>query len=140
MPLAKCARCEKLFAKVTNDICPSCVPLEELDHEKIRGCLSDHPDLSAEGLSEMTGVSLACIMRMIDQGLVTNSLFTGTVKCGKCGAPAISPSKRLCHACLEEMNQRVAKHRGQIEQQQRKQVRIGEFATVRRSIDEKRRH
>ena len=139
MPLAKCERCAKLFAKTNHPLCPNCVPEEEQDFEKVRTCLGEHPDLSAEAISELTGVSLQCVMRMIDQGLVTNSLFTGTVKCGKCGAPAISPSKRLCNACLEEMNQRVARQRSELQERQRKQVKIGEFASVRETIEEKRR-
>ncbi len=139
MPLAKCDRCEKLFAKTDNPICPKCGPDEERDHEAVRTCLNDHPNLSAEAISEMTGVAIKCVMRMIDQGLVTNSIFTGAVKCGKCGAPAISASKKLCNACLEEMNRRVAKQRGQLEQHAAKSVRVGEHTTVRQAIEEKRR-
>ncbi len=139
MPLAKCERCEKLFAKTDNPICPHCVPDEERDHEAVRSCLSEHPNLSAEAISELTGVAVKCVMRMIDQGLVTNSIFTGAVKCGKCGAPAISSSKKLCNACLEEMNRRVAKQRGQLEQHTAKAVRVGEGLSVRKTIEEKRR-
>lgn len=139
MPLAKCERCEKLFAKTDNPICPNCVPDEERDHETVRSCLSEHPNLSAEAISELTGVAVKCVLRMIDQGLVTNSIFTGAVKCGKCGAPAISASKKLCNACLEEMNRRVAKQRSQLEQHTAKAVRVGEGLSVRRTIEEKRR-
>lgn len=139
MPLAKCERCEKLFAKTDNAICPNCVPDEERDHEAVRSCLSEHPNLSADAISELTGVSVQCVLRMIDEGLVTNSIFTGAVKCGKCGAPAISASKRLCNGCLEDMNRRVAKQRGQLQQQAAKVVRVGEGQTVRQAIEEKRR-
>ena len=140
MPLAKCDRCDKLFAKTDTPICPKCVPDEEKDHEAVRSCLNEHPNLSAEAISELTGVTIKCVMRMIDEGLVTNSLFTGAMKCGKCGAPAISASKKLCNACLEEMNRRVAKQRSQLEQQTVKSVRVGEHATVRQTIEEKRRN
>jgi ribosomal protein L37E len=139
MPLAKCERCEKLFAKTDNPICPNCVPDEERDHEIVRSCLSDHPNLNAEAISELTGVSIQCVLRMIDQGQVTNSIFTGAIKCGKCGAPAISASKKLCNACLEEMNRRVAKQRMQLQEQAMKVSRSGDGVTVRQMIDEKRR-
>jgi hypothetical protein len=105
----------------------------------VRECLSAQPDLAAEAIHEITGVSIACILRMIDQGVVTSNLLTGTVKCGKCGAPAIGPSKRLCHACLDQMNQQVAKQRSALQQTQRKHVPIGEAARVHRTIEEKRR-
>jgi hypothetical protein len=139
MPLAKCDRCGKLFAKTESGICPNCIPDEERDHEAVRTCLNEHPNLSAEAISELTGVAIKCVMRMIDQGLVTNSIFTGAVKCGKCGAPAISASKKLCNACLEEMNRRVAKQRSEISKHASKVVKVGEHVPIRETLDEKRR-
>lgn len=139
MPLAKCVRCEKLFDKLNHPVCPACMPEEEEDYEKVRECLADHPEMSAEGISEITGVEIPCVMRMLDQGMISNTLFTGTIKCGRCGAPAISPSKRLCNGCLEKLNQQVARQRSQIQTRQRKRVQIGEYGGIRETIEEKRK-
>ena len=139
MPLAKCERCEKLFSKFDSPICPACAPEEEKDHEAVRLCIADHPDLNVETIAELSGVSVQCVMRMIDQGLVVTSLSKGTMKCGKCGAPAISASKKLCSSCLEEMNRNVAKQRSQLGEIARKQVQIGEHQTVRQAIEAKRK-
>lgn len=139
MPLAKCVRCEKLFDKTNHPVCSPCMPSEEEDYERVRECLNEHPEMSAEGISEVTGVDIQCVMRMLDQGMISNTLFTGTVKCGQCGQPAISPSKRLCNGCLEKLNQKVARQRSQIQLQQKKRVQIGEYGGVRQALEEKRR-
>lgn len=138
MPLAKCARCDKLFEKTAFPVCITCMPAEESDYEAIRECLKDHPEMTVEIISETTGVTLACVMRMLEQGLIVNEATVGISRCGRCGAPAISATKKLCNGCLEEMNREVAKQRHLAQAHRRKEVRIGEFSTVRESMDSKR--
>jgi hypothetical protein len=138
MPLAKCVRCEKLFSKTISPVCPSCLPEEEKDQEKIRTCLNENPNISAEMVSEKTGVSVQCVMRMIDVGMVVSGVDIKLLKCGKCGAPAISASKRLCQACLDEMNRNVAKQRIQMQQQARKHSGTDDNSSVRESLGNKR--
>jgi len=139
MPLAKCVRCEKLFDKKDKSVCPACQPDEETDYELVRECLAENPDFSAEAVAEATGVSVNCVSRMIDEGLIVNTAALGEIKCGRCGAPAISASKKLCHGCLEKMNQNVAKQRTQLELARKKSVQIGEYAGVRETIEAKRK-
>lgn len=140
MPLAKCVRCNNLFDKLTNPVCPACVPEEESDFDKVRAVLDDHPDLGAEALAEMADVSVPLVMRMLDQGLVTNTSLSGTsTKCGRCGAPAISASKKLCHSCLEKLNQNVMKQKHKIALSQSKEVEVGGASSVRKMLEEKRR-
>ncbi len=138
MPLARCARCEKLFEKTALPVCLNCMPAEEGDYEKIRECLKDHPEMTVEFISETTGVTLSCVMRMLEQGLIVNEKTVGISRCGRCGAPAISATKKLCNGCLEEMNREVAKQRHLAQTHRRKDVKIGEFSTVRESMDSKR--
>ncbi len=139
MPLAKCVRCSNLFDKLKNPICPACQPDEDADFEKVRAVLDEHPDLGAEAVAELADVTVALVMRMLDQGMVTNtSLSGGGAKCGRCGAPAISASKKLCHSCLEELNQKVLKQKRKIAISQSKEVEVGGASTVRQMIEEKR--
>ncbi len=140
MPITKCVRCEKLFNKTTVPICPQCVPDEDADVERIRECLDQNPDVNAEMVSEMTGVDIKCVVRMIDLGVLSNVSISGTgVKCGQCGAPAISPSKKLCQACLEKLNQKMIQARKTIQFDQKKKVQVGDFSSVRQSLDDKRK-
>lgn len=139
MPLAKCVRCDNLFDKGENPVCPPCKPDEESDFDKVRQCVEEHPDLSAEAVSELADVPLKVVMRMIDQGAVTNvSSLMGRPKCGRCGADAISASKKLCHTCLEMLNQSVLKEKRSIQIDKKKKVEVGEATTVRQMIDDKK--
>jgi predicted amidophosphoribosyltransferase len=138
MPLSKCPRCEKLFNKTDEGVCPACCEEEEKDFETIRNCLDDHPEMNAERIAETTGVDIRCVMRMLDRGLIANVALADAVKCGQCGAPAISHSKRLCQACLEKLNQKMLHARKTVQVTPKKQVQVGEYMSVRKTLDEKR--
>lgn len=140
MPLAKCVRCEDLFDKGDNSVCPACRPDEDCDFEKVRACLEGHPEISAEAVAELAEVPLKVVMRMVDQGAVTNvSALEGTPKCGRCGADAISASKKLCNACLEKLNRNVLEQKRQISITQKREVEVGAASTVRQMLQDKRR-
>ncbi len=116
------------------------MPEEEADYEKVRAVIDEHPDLSSEAVAELSDVSLKLVLRMLDQGLVTNtSLSGGSATCGRCGAPAISASKKLCHSCLEKLNQNVMKQKQKVAIAQSKEVEIGGASSVRQMLEEKRR-
>lgn len=139
MPLAKCERCDDLFDKYQNAVCPACMPEEEEEFDSIRDCLRENPDMSADGLAELAGVELKVVKRMLDQGLISSTVAVGEVKCGRCGAPAISHTKKLCHSCLEDLNRGVAKQRKSIAMGSKKKAEIGEYGSVRQLLDKKRR-
>ncbi len=140
MPLAKCIRCDNLFDKMKHPVCAACLPDEENDYEKVRDVVDEHPDLSAEVVAELADVGLQVVMRMMDQGLVTNtSQLGGGSKCGRCGAPAISASKKLCHSCLEKLNQNVLRQKQEVSITKKKDVELGGASTVRDMIEQKRR-
>ncbi len=140
MPLAKCVRCDNLFEKSDNPVCTPCKPDEEADFEKVRECLNEHPDLSAEAVAELADVPLKVVMRMVDQGAVTKvSAIDGTPKCGRCGADAISFSKKLCHSCLEELKQRVLKQKHEISLGKKKLVEVGRSSRTHQMLEQKRR-
>ncbi|GMV92695.1 MAG: hypothetical protein KJ060_05815 [Candidatus Hydrogenedentes bacterium] len=125
MALASCQRCKKLFEKVRSSICPNCEDLEEDDYEKIRQALVEHPNSTAEQLSDETGVSIECVLRLLAQGRIETSAANKGVKCGRCGAPAISVSKKLCEACLQKLNAELAQQQGKIKLPKKKQLEVG---------------
>ena len=139
MALTTCPRCKKLFDKTCAAVCVHCQSAEDADFDKIRGLLDQTPNLNAEQVAEEAQVSLECVLRMLEEGLIASVSLMEQVKCGRCGAPAISMSKKLCQACLEELNAKVAQAQGKIKIGQKKQVQIGEYLQARRALEEKRR-
>jgi len=125
MALASCQRCKKLFEKLRSPVCPNCEDLEDEDYEKIRQALVDHPNSSAEQLAEVTGVTIDCVLRLLAQGRIETTSANKGVKCGRCGAPAISVSKKLCEACLQKLNAQLAQQQGKIKLPKKKSIEVG---------------
>lgn len=134
----KCVRCGRLFAKLESPVCLACVPAEDEDFFKIRALLQTVPGLNAEQLSEEAGVDLACVLRMIDQGLVSQISMGDAVHCGRCGAPAISLSKRLCESCLTQLDRECAEAMRELRDRIAAAPPV-EIHEVRRAVEEKRR-
>jgi len=139
MPLATCPRCKKMFNKVKSSVCPKCQEAESADCDKIRSVLDARPNLNAEQVAAEADVDVHVITRMLDDGLISNVSLSEQVKCGRCGAPAISRSKKLCQACLEKLNAEVAQAQAQMKLSDRKKVQVGEFLHARKAFDQRRR-
>lgn len=138
MPLAKCARCEKMFDKQASVVCPRCQSAEDADYDKIRRVLDDSPNMNAEQVAQTANVELSVVLRMLDEGFLANATI-GQIKCGRCGAPAISASKKLCQACLEKLNAQVATAQAKIKLPDKKPAEVNEYSNVRKLLQEKRR-
>lgn len=138
MPLANCPRCGRLFNKMRTPICRDCEPDEEADFEKIRQSLADQPDQSAEEVAKNAGVTPECVLRLLDEGRIANVALSQSVKCGRCGEPAISFSKRLCQACLNKLSMELAAEQAKIVLPPRRGLTTNE-RTVRDAVDEKRK-
>lgn len=130
MPISKCDRCGKIFDKVRAPICPACEPLEEEDYETVRKALVEKPGQSAEDLAEATGVTLECVLRLLSSGRIETTSANLGVKCGRCGAPAISISKKLCESCLQKLNADLALQQSKIKLPKRKGIELGTALNV----------
>lgn len=106
--LAKCARCDKLFNRVVSEVCTHCQPAEDLDFSRIQDVLSRESQLNAEEVAHEAGVGLDCVLRMLREGRIDNIAQENNATCGRCGAPAISSSKRLCQRCLVNLDRECA--------------------------------
>lgn len=140
MGFQECPRCSLVFQKVRSAVCPRCLDDEDKDYDRIRETLSHSPDLNAEQVAEEAEVDVTVVLRMVEEGFITNVDLGGTAKCGMCGAPAISLAKKLCQACLEKLDTQVAKTQSKISLGDRKQVEVGEvMMNVRKTLDGKRK-
>ncbi len=140
MPLAKCARCKKPFQKLRSPVCPACLDAEDADYDKVKQVLEREPNLNAEQVAEKAEVEIACIWRMLDQGLIASeSTIAGTVRCGRCGAPAISAGKKLCEACLNKLNAEAVAAQANLRSKKKTPQVSGEPVSARAAIEKKRR-
>ncbi len=141
MPLSSCARCGRMFNKATVSVCPACLPAENADTEKVREVLAEHDNLNAEQVAEMADVDLEVVQRMMKDGIVSVvSLDASEIKCGRCGAPAISAAKKLCQSCLEKLNTEMVKAQTSIRLGDKKDVAIGSaYGGVHQYLKDKRR-
>lgn len=139
MPLTTCPRCKKIFDKMNASVCPKCQEAENEDYDRIRSVLDAKPNLNAEQVAAEAEVDIQVVTRMLDDGLIANISLSDEVKCGRCGAPAISRSKKLCQACLEKLNVEVARAQAGVKLSERKKVQVGEFLHARKAFDQKRR-
>ncbi len=139
MPLATCPRCKKIFEKTRVLVCGKCQDDENADYDKIRSILERNPNLNAEQAAEEAEVPVQCVTRMMQEGLISNVVLSGSVKCGRCGAPAISLSKKLCQGCLEKLNAEVASAQSKIKLSQKKNVQVSEYLHARKAFEDKKR-
>ncbi len=139
--IKKCGRCGKIFSSFTAKVCLACEPAEEEDYSRIRELLRETPGLSAEDVAEGARVTLECVLRMLETGRIQNEVFSDPVKCGRCGAPAISLRARLCQACLSKLDSECLKAMSELKASIH--PKAGDVKTetheVRRAVDEKRR-
>lgn len=102
-----CPRCEQPYFKLGVQVCPKCQGDEEADYAKINNVLATAPGLDADAVAEEAGVRLACVLRMLKSGRI-QAVADEPAICGRCGAPAISHSKKLCMNCLGELDMKCA--------------------------------
>lgn len=140
MPLAKCARCNKMFNKTDVPVCSDCLPHEEDDYDKVRSIIEESPNLSTDEVAERADVDINVVKRMLDQGIVAMKTASEKVTCGMCGAPAISLSKRLCQACLDKLNSQMLRAQSQVKLSTKpKQSGDTSSGGVHNAFDQKRR-
>ncbi|MBX3177854.1 MAG: hypothetical protein KF886_10870 [Candidatus Hydrogenedentes bacterium] len=138
MPLASCARCNKMFSKLKSPVCLDCEAAEAADREKVLGVLELHSDLNPEQVAELADVDVSVVRRMVGEGVVAQLTPGERPICGRCGAPAISLSKKLCQACLDKLNTEVSRAQSNIQLARRKAPEIGQKG-VRMTFDDKRK-
>ncbi len=133
--IGKCARCSTTFVKFNSPVCENCIDDEEADFARISDALVDNPDQNAEVIAKLVNVSIACVLRMLDRGLIATEQVAPDVKCGRCGKPAISLAKKLCQSCLIKLDQNFM---SEISEAKRAQTEFDGSSSVHDIIDSKR--
>ncbi|MCX8064446.1 MAG: hypothetical protein N3G21_04660 [Candidatus Hydrogenedentes bacterium] len=147
MALAKCPRCNKIFDRISQSqylVCRECEEEERCDFEKIRDLLQKEGNLNALQISEMLNISVDVILRMVEQGLIEKEEQKNSVYCGRCGKPAISRSKRLCEACLVDLQRECVRaiqelKRSMIEKAKRNELDVPEKVDIKKLTPKEKR-
>jgi len=140
MPLAGCPRCKKMFNKKQDQaVCDACSEIEEQEQDQVREYVSKHPDSSPAEVAESLKIDLEVVMRAVNSGRIAQVSNREAVRCGRCGAPAISLSKKLCETCLAELNAEFAKQRSDVKLPPKKWSNLESGGTVRDTVEEKRK-
>lgn len=137
LKLHQCARCKRVFPRVKSPVCPDCRPEEDADFERIHDVLDYDSDLTPEEVAEAADVPVDCVLRMLDEGLISNAGPADAIRCGRCGAPAISRTKRLCQACLVKLDAEFA--RAVSATRMNKRLRDEAAESVHETVEQKRR-
>ncbi len=105
--LANCPRCKAIFVRFEWHVCQKCIHTEEADFSLIRDVLSKKPDLTPDELAISSSVTLACVLRMLDEEELTNQNPDSEVQCIRCSAQALNNGHGLCISCLLDLDRRL---------------------------------
>lgn len=133
--IARCGRCNETYVKVRFAVCDNCLYDEDADYERISDVLAENPSKSVEIVAYLADVTTGCVLRMLDRGLIANEQVDENVKCGKCGAPALSVAQKLCQSCLIKLDQKFF---SEINEAKRTQLIQNKDQSVHDTIDLKR--
>ena len=136
LSLSKCARCGGIYPKIRSVVCLKCQDAEDADYERIRDVLFYEPNLTAEEVAAIARVDVKCVIRMINTGMITSTLLMKAVTCGRCGAPALTPRKRLCARCWRALDLAFAET---LREMRAKQREMGSEMGVHRTFEGKRK-
>ena len=105
--LANCPRCRALFVRTEWYVCPKCIHAEEADFRLIRDALSNDSNLPPDELAIHSSVTLACVLRMLDEEELSNQNPDSQVQCSQCSAQAVNNGRGLCIRCLLDFDRRL---------------------------------
>ncbi len=96
--------------------------------------------MSADEVATEADVAVAVVNRMLDAGTIERigAVELEGITCGRCGAPAISASKKLCEGCLAKLNKEMAQEQANIKLGMRKKAQIGMYSGVQEAKREKK--
>jgi hypothetical protein len=102
MANTECQRCHRVFQRMDSEnVCPGCAPLDEMDFKRIKEYLEQHQGASSTEVMRETGVSLNQIRRYLKEDrLEIVGDNKGFIRCEKCGVPV--NSGRYCDGCYKE--------------------------------------
>ena len=107
MEIVNCPKCGKIFTRILNPVCSSCVKDEEKVFEKLKEYITENQECTLSELSENTGVGPRKILRYIREGrLEISKGMRGEIRCEVCSQPI--NQGRFCSSCMIKINQNIS--------------------------------
>ncbi|WP_208587466.1 TIGR03826 family flagellar region protein [Gracilibacillus suaedae] len=103
--LANCARCDKVFVKITKSICPDCVKEDEKLFQIVYDFLKKRENRRATipEIVEATGVKEDIILQFVKDKRLRSTQFPNiSFPCERCGEPIASG--KICENCQNELS------------------------------------
>jgi len=102
MDLANCKQCGKVFQKVRQDYCESCLAEQEQILLEVQRYVKDHPSSGVPEVAEAFELEESQILHFVRENRLTlNFTGGGSIECESCGAPIVSG--RLCVSCRQQL-------------------------------------
>jgi len=104
----KCAKCGKIFMRISSEFCLDCQKSDEEMFFKLKEYLDRNPEKSITEVSDVTGVPIKRIIKYFEEGRIrmTTGLFEeNLLRCVRCDAPITIGS--MCENCRILYNQGV---------------------------------
>ena len=105
--LANCPRCRAIYVRTEWHVCHKCIHAEEADFSLIRDALSRNSNLTPDELAFSSSVTLASVLRMLDEEELSNQNPDSQVQCSQCKAQALNNGRGLCIGCLLDLDRRL---------------------------------
>jgi len=120
--VSNCPRCGRLFRKVRQNVCPSCVKEIDQEYEKVYKFMrkKENRSCNVHDLSEATGVSINQITMFILEGrLSIENNPNMSYPCRSCGGPIRSGS--ICEKCAGNLK-KIASYMKEDEQKRQEEA------------------
>lgn len=118
--LANCATCDKIFVKVTRDICPDCIKEEDRLFEIVYNFIKKRENRQATipEIVEATQVDEEVILQFVRDNRLRSTQFPNlSYPCERCGNPIVKG--KLCENCTTDISADL-RYQQEIEKVQRK--------------------
>lgn len=103
MTVESCVRCGSLYKKTVKDMCSKCVLQEEEAYKTLRMYFKRHSVTDIKDASKDTGIELAIIHQLLQEGRVSLSAgSTATYPCKACESGIQAGG--ICTDCVDELN------------------------------------
>jgi flagellar operon protein (TIGR03826 family) len=135
--VTNCPRCGKIFMKIRQPVCPSCVKEIDKEYDKCYQFLrkKENRGCTVYELSEKTGVKVEYIKQFIREGrLSVDNTPNLSYPCDACGTPIRSGS--YCASCQGERNKLANSLQGEVKRKADRQESNDPSKIYRTGLDQ----
>lgn len=102
MEYTNCAKCGKMFLRVTSPVCSECNKEEEQQFKKLKDYIEENPGMTIGQVSASLDIPIKRILKFLREGRIemTEGNIEGLLRCQRCDKPLTSGL--MCSQCKSE--------------------------------------